>query len=169
MVTKIYSFNMFGEFGKQMVLDRWEHIIMLELYNHTNHQVAAHNIWETCWPAYIALPLLPHLSHLFSGTALHRISLSQLLEQVVGSQLLEKQIFSLFFIIMSLIRYAINISENNVMTSESSKNTVKPVSYIIIIQEFSVNVVFYLPTSRAWTEGCFRIFLEIVLVPLDWG
>ena len=135
MVTKIYSFNMFGEFGKQMVvmvLDRWEHIIMLELYNHTNHQVAAHNIWETCWPAYISLPLLPHLSHLFSGTALHRISLSQLLEQVVGSQLLEKQIFSLFSIIMSLIRYAINISENNVMTSESSKNTVKPVSYIII-------------------------------------
>jgi hypothetical protein len=43
--------------------------VLLELYNHTNHQVAAHNIWETSWPAYIEvlayinLPLLPPLSH----------------------------------------------------------------------------------------------------------
>jgi hypothetical protein len=31
---------------------------------------------------------------LFAGTTLHRIFLSQLLEQVVGSQFLEKQSFS---------------------------------------------------------------------------
>ena len=33
--------------------------IVLELYKHTNQQMAAHNIWETSWPAFIALPLLP--------------------------------------------------------------------------------------------------------------
>ena len=61
----------------------------MKLYNHTNHQVAAHNIWETSWPAYKALPLLPDLTQLSAGTTLHRISLSQLLEQEVGSQLLK--------------------------------------------------------------------------------
>ena len=51
--------------------------VLLELYNHTNHQVAALNIWETSWPAYIdvlpyiSLPLLPHLSHLAADTTLY--------------------------------------------------------------------------------------------------
>jgi hypothetical protein len=63
---------------------------LLELDNHTNHQVAAHSIWETSWPAYIdvlayvTLPLLPPLAHLAAGTTLY------------GSQLLEKEI--LFFV-----------------------------------------------------------------------
>ncbi len=59
---------------------------LLELYNHTNHQVAAHTIWETSWPAYITeeRALLPPLVHLAAGTTLY------------GSQLLEKEI--LFFI-----------------------------------------------------------------------
>jgi hypothetical protein len=49
----------------------------LEFYNHTNHQLAAHNIWETSWPAYIdvlafmSLPLLPPLAHLAADTTLY--------------------------------------------------------------------------------------------------
>ena len=51
---------------------------VLELYNHTNHQVAALNIWETSWPAYIdvlpyiSLPLFPPLSYLAADTTLYR-------------------------------------------------------------------------------------------------
>jgi hypothetical protein len=72
--------------------------LLLKLYNHTNHQVAALNIWETSWPAYIevlpyiSLPLLPHLTHLAADTTLYG-SLS--LEQVVESRLLEKVILFL--------------------------------------------------------------------------
>jgi hypothetical protein len=50
---------------------------VLELYSHTNHLVAALNIWETSLPAYIdvlpyiSLPLLPHLSHLAADTPLY--------------------------------------------------------------------------------------------------
>jgi hypothetical protein len=50
---------------------------MLELYNHTNHQVAALNIYETSWPAYkdvlayMTLPLLPPLAHLAADTTLY--------------------------------------------------------------------------------------------------
>jgi hypothetical protein len=51
--------------------------LLLELYNHTKHQVAALDIWETSWPAYIDVlpyispPLLLHLSHLAADTTLY--------------------------------------------------------------------------------------------------
>ncbi len=71
--------------------------ILLELYNHTNHQVAALNIWETSWPAYIdvlpyiSLPLLPHLSHLAADTTLY----GSLLNKSLIHDCWRKQSFSL--------------------------------------------------------------------------
>jgi hypothetical protein len=74
--------------------------VLLELYNHTNHQMAAHNIWEMSWPADI--DVLAYIALSDSSLSLDcwhhaiRIPLSKLLEQVVGSQLLENAI--LFFV-----------------------------------------------------------------------
>jgi len=42
------------------------------LYKHADQQVAAHNIWETHWPANIALSLLLHRFQSFSLLCLSR-------------------------------------------------------------------------------------------------
>ena len=44
--------------------------IVLELYQHTNQQVATHNIWEMTWPSNIALSCLPPSSHSSADTTL---------------------------------------------------------------------------------------------------
>ena len=54
------------------------------VHKHTNQQMAAHNIWETSWPAFIALPLLP--AYLLSLTCLltpRCIGLSHLSQLVI--------------------------------------------------------------------------------------
>ena len=80
-----------------------------ECWNYTTiqkHQVAALNIWETSWPAYIdvlpyiSLPLLPHLSHLAADTTLY----GSLQNKSLTYDCWRKQSFSLFDFVHCLLQ-----------------------------------------------------------------